>query len=97
LLITFQEKQEQVSMNLKLPKVFQKELLEFQQKAVLVAAHHLHKSDGVVIGDVVGLGKTITATALAKLFEDDFFLETLIICPKNLVEMWEDYMLINTN
>ncbi|MFN5309755.1 MAG: helicase-related protein [Candidatus Kapaibacterium sp.] len=75
----------------KLPKVFQKELLEFQQKAVLVAAHHLHKRDGVVIGDVVGLGKTITATALAKLFEDDFFLETLIICPKNLVEMWEDY------
>lgn len=75
----------------KLPKVFQKELLEFQQKAVLVAAHHLHKRGGVVIGDVVGLGKTITATALAKLFEDDFFLETLIICPKNLVEMWEDY------
>lgn len=75
----------------KLPKIFQKELLEFQQKAVLVAAHHLHKRDGVLIGDVVGLGKTITATALAKLFEDDFFLETLIICPKNLVDMWEDY------
>jgi superfamily II DNA or RNA helicase len=75
----------------KLPKIFQKELLEFQQKAVLVAAHHLHKRDGVLIGDVVGLGKTITATALAKMFEDDFFLETLIICPKNLVEMWEDY------
>jgi SNF2 family DNA or RNA helicase len=75
----------------KLPKIFQQELLEFQQKAVLVAAHHLHKRDGVVIGDVVGLGKTITATALAKLFENDFFLETLIICPKNLVEMWEDY------
>ena len=76
----------------KLPKIFQKELLEFQQKAVLVAAHHLNKRDGVLIGDVVGLGKTITATALAKMFEDDFFLETLIICPKNLVEMWEDYV-----
>ncbi|KAA6328875.1 RNA polymerase-associated protein RapA [termite gut metagenome] len=76
----------------KLPKVFQKELLEFQQKAVLVAAHHLNKRDGVVIGDVVGLGKTIIATALAKLFEDDFFLETLIICPKNLIEMWEGYV-----
>jgi superfamily II DNA or RNA helicase len=75
----------------KLPKIFQKELLEFQQKAVLVAAHHLHKRDGVMIGDVVGLGKTITATALAKIFEDDFFLETLIICPKNLIEMWDDY------
>jgi superfamily II DNA or RNA helicase len=75
----------------KLPNVFQQELMEFQQKAVLVAAHHLHKRDGVVIGDVVGLGKTITATALAKLFEEDFFLETLIICPKNITDMWEGY------
>lgn len=75
-----------------LPKVFQKELLMFQQKAVLIAAHHLHKRNGVVIGDVVGLGKTITASALAKLFEEDFFLETLIICPKNLVEMWDYYV-----
>jgi superfamily II DNA or RNA helicase len=76
----------------KLPKVFQKELLEFQQKAVLVAAHHLNKRGGVIIGDVVGLGKTITATALAKIFEDDFFLETLIICPPNLKTMWEGYV-----
>ncbi len=75
----------------KIPRVFQKELLEFQQKAVLVAAHHLNKRGGVIIGDVVGLGKTITATALAKIFEEDFFLETLIICPKNLVKMWQDY------
>lgn len=75
----------------KIPRVFQKELLEFQQKAVLVAAHHLNKRGGVIIGDVVGLGKTITATALAKIFEEDHFLETLIICPKNLVKMWEGY------
>ena len=76
----------------KLPKVFHGKLFEFQQKAVLIAAHHLNKRNGVVIGDVVGLGKTITATALAKLFEDDFSLETLILCPKNLVEMWEGYV-----
>jgi len=75
----------------KLPKVFLKELLEFQQKAVLVAAHHLHKRGGVIIGDVVGLGKTITATAVAKIFEEDFFFETLILSPKNLVDMWEGY------
>jgi superfamily II DNA or RNA helicase len=74
-----------------LPKVFEKKLLPYQQSAVKVAAHHLHHRGGVIIGDVVGLGKTITATALAKMFEDDFFLETLIICPKNLVEMWKDY------
>ncbi|TAE13679.1 MAG: NgoFVII family restriction endonuclease, partial [Bacteroidetes bacterium] len=74
-----------------LPKIFEKELLDFQQKAVLVAAKYLHQRNGVLIGDVVGLGKTITATAVAKLFEEDFFFETLVICPKNLVEMWEGY------
>src|SRR5664279_3418124 len=41
---------------------------------------------------VVGLGKTLMATALAKVFQDDHFTETLIICPKNLVKMWEDYV-----
>jgi len=51
----------------------------------------LNKRGGVLIGDVVGLGKTLMATTLARIFEDDYFLETLIICPKNLVKMWEDY------
>jgi superfamily II DNA or RNA helicase len=75
----------------KLPRVFDNKLLDFQQKAVLVATHHLQKRGGVIIGDVVGLGKTITATAVAKIMEEDFYLETLIICPKNLTQMWEDY------
>jgi len=75
----------------KIPKVFQNKLLDFQQKAVLISAHYLNKRGGVIIGDVVGLGKTIIATALAKIFEDDLSLETLILCPKNLTNMWEDY------
>lgn len=77
--------------NFEIPKEFS-HLLPFQKKAVTLAAQHLHNRNGVMIGDVVGLGKTITATALAKLFEDTFVQETLIICPKNLVEMWEDYV-----
>lgn len=76
-----------------IPRVFEGQLLEFQEKAVKIAAHHLHKRGGVLIGDVVGLGKSFTGTALAKIFEEDFFMETLIICPKNLVAMWEDYRL----
>ena len=32
------------------------------------------------------------ATALARIFEDDHGLSTLIICPKNLVKMWQDYV-----
>ncbi len=75
----------------KIPKILQEKLHSFQQKAVSIAAHYLNKRDGVIIGDVVGFGKTLTATALAKIFEEDFFLEMLIICPKNLTSMWEDY------
>jgi superfamily II DNA or RNA helicase len=74
-----------------IPSDFGDILFEFQKAAVKIAAHHLNKRGGVVIGDVVGLGKTLMATALARIFEDDYGLETLIICPRNLVSMWEDY------
>ncbi len=75
----------------RIPRDFGNKLFEFQVKAVQIAAHHLNKRGGVLIGDVVGLGKTLMATALARIFEDDHDLETLILCPKNLVPMWEDY------
>ena len=74
-----------------IPRDFEDKLFEFQTAAVKIAAHHLNKRGGVLIGDVVGLGKTLMGTALARIFEDDYDLETLIICPKNLVRMWEDY------
>jgi len=67
-------------------------LLEFQSAAVRIAARHLEKRGGVILGDVVGLGKTLMATALARVFQDPpRSLETLILCPKNLVGMWKDY------
>ena len=75
----------------KIPRDFGNKLFEFQKAAVKIAAHHLNKRGGVLIGDVVGLGKTLMATAVARIFEEDHDLETLIICPKNLVKMWEDY------
>jgi len=74
-----------------LPRELETKLFEFQKAAVKIAAHHLNKRGGVLIGDVVGLGKTLMATALARIFEDDYGLETLIICPPHLVPMWEDY------
>ena len=45
-------------------------LLEFQAAAVRIAARHLEKRGGVMLGDVVGLGKTLMATALARMFQD---------------------------
>jgi len=74
-----------------LPAAFEERLFDFQKAAVKIAAHHLDTRGGVVIGDVVGLGKTLMATAVAHMFEDEHGFETLIICPKNLVSMWNDY------
>jgi superfamily II DNA or RNA helicase len=75
----------------RLPARFEEDLFDFQKSAVKIAARHLHRRGGVMIGDVVGLGKTMMATALARMFEDDLGYETLIICPKNLEPMWESY------
>ncbi len=76
----------------RIPPEFGNRLFDYQVAAVKIAAHHLNKRGGVLIGDVVGLGKTLMASALAKIFQDDQFTETLIICPKNLVKMWEEYV-----
>ncbi len=74
-----------------IPKDFGNILFDFQAAAVKIAAHHVHKRGGVLLGDVVGLGKTLMATALARVLSDDLLLETLILCPLNLKSMWEDY------
>jgi len=66
-------------------------LFEFQLAAVKIAAHHLDKRHGVLLGDVVGLGKTLMAAAVARTLQEQDGLETLIICPPNLVPMWESY------
>ena len=75
----------------RIPREFNN-LFEFQKAAVQLAARHVTRRGGVIIGDVVGLGKTLVGTALAKILQEDCFLETLIICPKNLVNMWQEYV-----
>ena len=75
----------------RIPRIFEGKLFEFQTAAVKIAAHHVSRRGGVMIGDVVGLGKTLMGTALARILEDDYGMETLIICPRNLVDMWEEY------
>ena len=76
-----------------LPPEFQRDLFPFQQNAVKIAVRHLRneKINGAMIGDVVGLGKTITACAIAKMYETMFTASTLIICPANLQDMWQKY------
>ena len=77
-----------------LPLEFKGKLFDFQETAVKMIAKKLsdEKKGGAMIGDVVGLGKTITACAIAKIYEVSYAARTLIICPANLVDMWESYI-----
>ena len=75
-----------------IPEDFEAILFPYQSAAVKIAAHHLMKRGGVLIGDVVGLGKTLMATAIARLMEELEGTSTLIICPKNLERMWQSYV-----
>lgn len=85
------EEAQQGVRDVSIPDVIQNELLEFQETALKIAVQHIQKRNGVVIGDVVGLGKTILATSIARLYQENYFVETLILCPAKLVPMWEDY------
>lgn len=77
-----------------IPIEFRNKLFDFQENAVKIVAKHLNndKRGGAMIGDVVGLGKTITACAVAKMWEYTYASSTLIICPANLQEMWQKYI-----
>lgn len=76
----------------RIPHPFNTLLFDFQKAAVQIAARNLNQRGGVLIGDVVGLGKTLMATALIKIFQDDLLWETLIICPRNLENMWQHHV-----
>lgn len=61
--------------------------LEYQTDAVRIAIDRIDKFDGVIIADVVGLGKSIIGSAVARNLE----LNTVIIAPPHLIPQWEDY------
>lgn len=71
------------------PTVLQNELLEYQASAVKTLARRIASRGGAMLGDVVGLGKSITATAVAMVLKEEYGWDTLIVCPPNLKEMWQ--------
>ncbi|PDW04840.1 helicase-related protein [Candidatus Viridilinea mediisalina] len=74
-----------------LPRDLRDLLLPFQAEAVALAARYLQRRDGVLLGDVVGLGKTLMATAVARIFQDIEQSSALVVCPPKLVAMWRGY------
>ena len=61
--------------------------LKYQEDAVRMGIDTIHKHNGVIISDVVGLGKSIIASSIAH----NLNLRTIIIAPPHLVPQWEDY------
>lgn len=68
------------------------ELLEYQATAVKTLTKRVMSRGGTMLGDVVGLGKTLTAIAVALTLRDEYGYQPLVICPKNLQKMWEDHI-----
>ena len=65
-------------------------LYSFQKDAVLAIISKLEKYNGCILADSVGLGKTFTALAVIKYFENKN-LRVLVLCPKKLSDNWMTY------
>lgn len=68
------------------------ELFSFQKKAVSDAIRKLENYGGVIIADVVGMGKTYMGCAILKYLKEHDRSKPLIICPPHLIGMWKDHL-----
>lgn len=71
-----------------LPESMRTLLLDYQESAVRTLARRIVRRGGTMLGDVVGLGKTLTAIATALMLQAAEDYSTLVLCPKNLEQMW---------
>ena len=65
-------------------------LYNFQKDAVLAIISKLEKYNGCILADSVGLGKTFTALAVIKYYENRNK-SVLVLCPKKLTNNWNTY------
>ena len=65
-------------------------LYDFQKDAVLAIINKLEKYNGCILADSVGLGKTFTALAVIKYYENRNK-TVLVLCPKKLANNWNTY------
>ena len=65
-------------------------LYNFQKDAALAIINKLEKYNGCILADSVGLGKTFTALAVIKYYENRNK-SVLVLCPKKLSENWNTY------
>ena len=61
--------------------------LRYQTDAVQMAINALNNHNGAIVADVVGLGKSVIASTIAR----NLRLRTIIVCPPHLYKQWEGY------
>jgi len=66
-------------------------LFDFQKVAFGSAIKKLDEYGGVIVADVVGMGKSIIGSAVLRHLQDVKRSRPLIICPPHLMDMWEEY------
>lgn len=65
-------------------------LYSFQRDAALAIINKLEKYNGCILADSVGLGKTFTALAVIKYYENRNR-SVLVLCPKKLNDNWQTF------
>lgn len=65
-------------------------LYNFQRDAALAIINKLEKYNGCILADSVGLGKTFTALAVIKYYENRNR-NVLVLCPKKLNDNWQTF------
>ena len=65
-------------------------LYNFQRDAALAIINKLERFNGCILADSVGLGKTFTALAVIKYYENRNK-SVLVLCPKKLANNWNTY------
>ena len=65
-------------------------LYDFQKDAALAIINKLEKYNGCILADSVGLGKTFTALAVIKYYENRNK-SVLVLCPKKLTDNWNTF------
>lgn len=66
-------------------------LYDFQKDAVLGIINKLERYNGCILADSVGLGKTYTALAVIKYYQERNK-SILVLCPKKLSENWNTFI-----
>lgn len=79
----------EINKDIKTPNEINSDYANFRYQidAIKIALNTIEKHNGVIIADVVGLGKSIIASCVARNLD----LDTFIITPPHLIEQWREY------